>query len=269
MRLEQYAALEEWFDRYVAASHRESPGLADWIRLKDEHTRRVVDNISAIGRSLALPDGDLLLARSVALLHDVGRFAQIGRYGTFNDRRSEDHAALGVRVLDGAGVLAALPRGEAELIAAAVGLHNRRDLPEGLDRRVLLMARLIQDADKLDILALFTRLHSGEDGEFGAVLDAHLPDTPGFTAALVEDVLAGRLGAYRDVHNRNDRKLLHLSWVFDIHFDHTLAMIKEGGFVEKTVGVLPEAPEVRAVHRLVKAFVDARLRARQLPQITC
>jgi len=264
VRPEDYDALQKWFDGHVAACRRDNPGYGEWIGLKDAHTRRVVDNITAIAGSLNLAGEDLLLARSIALLHDLGRFTQVALYGTFNDRRSEDHAALGVRVLQGAGVLSALPEAEAGLITSVIGLHNRRDLPGDLDDHRLLMARLVQDADKLDILALFTRFHTGENGEFGGVLDANLPDTPGFSRALVADVLAKRVGAYMDVHNRNDRKLLHLSWVFGIHFGYTLAMMEKNGFVEKTIGVLPDTWEVRAVHRLVKSVMEARVRPKTM-----
>ena len=39
------------------------------------------------------------IAEAVALLHDVGRFEQYKRYGTFNDRKSVNHAALGVEIM--------------------------------------------------------------------------------------------------------------------------------------------------------------------------
>ncbi|MDA8335869.1 MAG: HD domain-containing protein [Peptococcaceae bacterium] len=198
MRKEQYEALRDWFDGYVE-SFRGIPALGPWVELKECHTRRVTGIIVRIGSSLGLPEEDLFLARTIALLHDVGRFRQIQRYGTFNDRRSENHALSGVAVLRQAGALDGLAAGEAGLVLRAVERHNLRELPPDPDPRFSLFARLVQDADKLDILDMFTRYYGGEDAGLGGVLDVHLPDTPGMSAALVEDVLQGKLGNYSDL----------------------------------------------------------------------
>lgn len=254
MRGEQYEGLRHWFDAYVQ-SFRAIPGFRSWVDLKDSHTRRVEEIAGRLGKSLDLPEEDLYLAGAIALLHDVGRFVQIRLYGTFNDRCSENHAALGTRVLQETGVLDGLPPGEAALILTAVGLHNLRRLPGDLAPRPALFARLVQDADKLDILELFTRYYDGEEGLPGEVLDSHLPDTPGFSAALVEDVRHGRLGSYEDVQNRNDRKILHLSWVYGIHFPYTLAEVGRKGYLDRIAASLPSTPVVREIHRAVAEYV--------------
>ena len=257
MRGEQLAALQDWFDAYVD-SFRSIPGFRAWVDLKDSHTRRVVDIIGRIGKSLALPEDDLSLAGTIALLHDVGRFRQIQLYGTFNDRRSENHAALGTRVLREAGVLDGLPAVDKDLIMKAVELHNLRDLPPGLSPRLLLFARLIQDADKLDILDIFTRHYGGDGVECGDVLDSHLPDGPGYSAAMVEDVLNKQLGSYKDVQNRNDRKILHLSWIYGIYFRFTLGEIARHGYMDRIIASLPSTPVIREIHQALTAYMAGR-----------
>ena len=42
---------------------------------------------------------DIDLAWLTGLLHDIGRFEQVRRYGTFNDAKSIDHGKLGVEIL--------------------------------------------------------------------------------------------------------------------------------------------------------------------------
>ena len=69
------------------------------VRLKIEHTYRVAELCERIARSLALPPQDVDLAWLCGLLHDVGRFEQLRRFGTFNDAQSIDHAAAGADVL--------------------------------------------------------------------------------------------------------------------------------------------------------------------------
>jgi hypothetical protein len=258
MRREQYREFQEWFSQYVGLGRYDHPRLQSWAKLKIDHTHRVTANMAGIGQSLDLSEEDLLIAGTVGLFHDVGRFKQIELYGTFNDSRSENHATLGTKVLREAGVLEGLPEEERDTILKAVELHNLRDLPQGLPDRWLLFARLIRDADKLDILEVFTRYYTG-DGTFATALDSYLPDTPGYSATLVGDILSLRRCNYSDVKNRNDRKLLNLSWVYDINFAYTLAEIVNNGFIDKIMGALPQSQEITAVHRHIMAYVERRL----------
>ena len=76
----------------------------DKIHLKLVHTLEVVrtteylclyENITGVERDLAY---------LIALLHDIGRFEQIKRFNSFDDRNI-DHAKLGVRVLFKEGMI--------------------------------------------------------------------------------------------------------------------------------------------------------------------
>ena len=109
MHLEQIQAFRAWFDQYVKGFSSDDPEIQAGIKLKYAHTRRVCQNIFNIGKTLGLPEGDLHLAEAVALFHDVGRFRQYTVYHTFNDRRSENHALLGIKELEREQVLAGLP----------------------------------------------------------------------------------------------------------------------------------------------------------------
>lgn len=257
MRRGHYKIFQDWFSQYVAGCRCDGPRLQSWVKLKVDHTHRVCDKIIRLGKSLELNESDLLIAGTVGLFHDVGRFRQIEIYGTFSDSKSENHAALGVRVLIEAEVLAELPEEERNTIIRAIELHNLRDLPEDLPERRLLFARLIRDADKLDILEVFTRYYTG-DGEFATALDSYLPDTPGYSEKLVNDILNMRRCNYNDVKNRNDRKLLNLSWVYDINFPYTFKEIAGNGYIEKIIGAMPQSDDIAMVQRQIQDFVTIR-----------
>ena len=83
------------FEGYVAAYDPADPKIA----LKVEHTYRVAGLAEGIAADEGLAAEDIDLAWLCGLLHDIGRFEQVRRYGTFSDARSESHAALGVHVL--------------------------------------------------------------------------------------------------------------------------------------------------------------------------
>ncbi len=98
MTPEDLGTLKERFSQYseTCISAAEDPGP---YVLKRDHTRRVCEEILALGRQLELPRTDFLLAEAAALLHDVGRFRQLKKYGTFVDQHSVNHARLGLMVI--------------------------------------------------------------------------------------------------------------------------------------------------------------------------
>ena len=90
----QAIALKRWFFRYAARKiQRHSPHKAAMV-LKLAHSIRVSRICTQIGADLGLKGCRLRLARIVGLLHDVARFDQLIRFGTFVDRVSVDHGAL-------------------------------------------------------------------------------------------------------------------------------------------------------------------------------
>ena len=61
--------------------------------LKIKHTYKVAQYCEEIAKNLCFSKDDVDVAWLVGLLHDVGRFEQLRRYGTFNDQKSVDHWA--------------------------------------------------------------------------------------------------------------------------------------------------------------------------------
>lgn len=172
------------FDAYVAPYDASNPRVA----LKIEHTLRVAELAEEIARAQGFTPAGIDLCWLAGLLHDIGRFEQLRRWDTFNDRASTDHAAIGVDVLfEGAthlddpalvhavpasrpdddafaahaceaGALAAFAPeaaadpGAATLVRAAVGYHSAFRLPDELDIRTRAVCDVVRDADKIDIL---------------------------------------------------------------------------------------------------------------------
>lgn len=246
--------LHTWFDSYVRGFYSDDPSIQRAVSFKENHTARVCGNIVRIACSLNLPDEDIYLAEAVALLHDVGRFRQYQVYRTFNDRRSKNHALLGVQEIEKAGILKDLEKAEQEIITTAVKHHSSFGLPGSLNGRALLFTRLIRDADKLDILRTFTTYYSRENRDPNPVLESGLPDTDGYSAVLAENLLRGEGCSYGDVKNFNDRKLLLLSWVYDINFEHTLSEIVEKGYIKELIGLLPDTGDIRKIDRRLKEY---------------
>lgn len=169
-------AFHDYVDAYDARNPR--------ISLKVDHTLRVADLAARIATAEGLAPDDVDLAWLIGLLHDMGRFEQIRRWGTFSDARSTSHAALGIEVVleqeagtppfdadretadfePGVNIYAGLsPRKrrlrdfvssaeEDELIRQAIGTHSDLALPKEITGSVRTFCNIVRDADKLDIL---------------------------------------------------------------------------------------------------------------------
>lgn len=170
------AVFEEYLDQYDRQD--------DKIRLKVVHTFGVVKCAAEIAGRMGLAQGDLELAKIIALLHDIGRFEQVRRFNSF-EADTMDHAAAGVEILFGEKQMIREFLPEAQglgrdwrrvdrelaygIIETAIAKHSDFELqvidqdaakylqePDGgagfaaYRDRILLHARLIRDADKLD-----------------------------------------------------------------------------------------------------------------------
>jgi hypothetical protein len=249
----------EWVRTYIAGFYTDDEYVNMNVRLKEDHTRRVCENVEAIGAELALPPEALPLAEATALFHDIGRFEQFRRYRTFNDSRSENHALLSVRVIEENGVLARLRENDREIILRSVRYHNVRLLPSDESPDTLFFARLLRDADKLDIYHVVTDYYTKRHHTANPAVELDLPDTPGYSPLIIEDILNGKCTDGSNLETYNDMKLFELSWVFDINFPPTFRRLLDNRYIDRIVDALPDTPDIRRVRRHILRYIEARL----------
>lgn len=122
------------------------------IQNKQKHSLRVMEISNKIAKALNLSEDDIELATLIGLLHDIGRFEQFTQYHTFKDAFSFDHGNYGEQILQ-KDMRNYIDSDEYDdIIKIAVRNHNKYGIEEGLTERQLLFAKLIKDADKIDIL---------------------------------------------------------------------------------------------------------------------
>ena len=226
------ARLKPWFEEYVSQFASNDPHVQENIDLKAGHTRRVCSAILNIGTSLNLSKEDLCTAEVTAWLHDIGRFEQYTQYGTFVDHRSEDHAALGVKVIHETRVLEEIGAFDAQIIIKVVGTHNRAALPAGENDRVLFFLKLLRDADKADIWRVVTGYYQKAGHQRNHALELDLPDKPYISDPVYETLMNSRLVQMADLKTLNDFKLLQMGWIYDVNFPRTFQIIRENGYLE-------------------------------------
>ena len=260
MEQEQLKNFRAWFDDYVAGLYGNDEFVNANLQLKEQHSLRTCEEMLYLADELDLSGNQKRLSEAIALFHDIGRFKQFVKYRTYNDTRSINHCLLGLEVLDETKVLERVERKEKQIIEKAIEYHGVKELPKDLDGECLLFAKLIRDADKLDIFYVVTeyyKQHRLNPQEF--MLEVELPDEPGYSEQVVDRILDGQKIDYNMLQTWNDMKLCQLGWVYDVNFTTTLKRIKQRRFLEKIVDFLPKTEDVEKVKKKIFEYVDCRI----------
>ena len=164
-----------WFKHYTGSFSQAKLKDQQCIDLKIHHSFRVLGHAIRIAESLGLDSVLTNLTHLAALFHDLGRFPQYARFRTFHDGDSTNHAKLSIDVLRESDVLGDLPPEERRLVLAAIFLHNRPSIPGRVSPQLNKMARIVRDADKLDIIAVMISYFSSAQTTKDAItLDLNL-----------------------------------------------------------------------------------------------
>ena len=257
-RVEEFRA---WFDDYVAGFYGDDEHINVNLKLKEEHSRRACEEILYLAEELGLDANQKRIAEVIALFHDIGRFEQFVRYGTYNDVRSVDHCLLGLEVLRKREVLEAVERNERELIEKAIEYHGLKELPRGLEGESLLFSKLIRDADKIDVLYVVTDYYRQyANNPQGFKLELELPDGPGYSTEVIEGLLRERRIDYSELRTLTDMKLCQLGWVYDVNFAATFKRIRNRKLLEALVDFLPKTEDIERVKEKIFEYVDFRIK---------
>lgn len=248
---------EMWFAAYAERQYARCSGDVAPLRLKHDHTFAVLGH----ARRIAAEDvTEPLTARAcllAALYHDVARFEQYLRYATFRDRDSRNHGLWGAAILRREGCLDGESAAVRRLVRAAVALHNRYALPARLPAEVTLVAQVVRDADKLDILRVMDEHLSGPRPYCPTVV-LGLPDDPDKVGDIVlDDALAGRVAAYADLKSVNDFRVLLGTWLNDMHFPCSRRLFAASPHAARLIADLPSSGPYAAVRACLLARLDA------------
>jgi hypothetical protein len=256
MNEEIFLTLKSWFNNYVSTySFSEASDQVN-IDLKFEHTYKVIELITTIAEEI-LSEEELYLAKIIALFHDLGRFEQYKHYKTFSDAKSEDHAALAIKIILENDLLAAIPQESSQLILKAISYHNKMNLAEDETDKVLLYSKLIRDADKLDIWRVVINDYNQEDNN--KVVGLGLTSTNNISDSICQQIMAEKPVDYKDLKTLNDLKLTQMGWVYDINFKKSLEIIEEREYIDKLFMTLPPSAKARQVYEQIKSYISDKL----------
>ena len=250
--------MHEWMASYMKSFYSDDAEVQQGILIKEKHTGYVTANCVELAKFLKLSTHDTQLAEIIGLFHDVGRFRQYSLYKTFNDADSEDHADLGIKVIDELKFFKELSANDYDLVKFAIQNHNKKTVAPTDDERKNFFAKIIRDADKLDIYRVLEPFLAQENAD-------KMPKfikgkaRPDISPDFVENFVTGEQADYRKIRTNGDRKIVRLMWLYDINFSWTMQKIVERGFIEKIVSNLPMDERVAEGVRRLKLHVKEKL----------
>lgn len=248
------------FKKYVSNYNPEHPRIA----LKIAHIYRVAENCKLIAEFLNLAEEEVKLAQLIGLFHDLGRFEQVRIADTFSDRDSGiNHGEYSVKVLFEDGLIRKFIKEDKydELIKKAIRNHNRGEIEEGLSEKELLFAKLIRDADKLDIFYVTTF------AEFLPLFWYKDFDREEIGQAVMEDIENRRLVDYKKVKNNADQITMFYGYIFDLYFDITIKKVAENKYLEQYTEKVKQNFKSEKIHKqadyilgICNEFINERIK---------
>lgn len=249
------------------------------IKLKIDHTYRVAGMCQRIAESLGLSEPDVDIAWLLGMLHDIGRFEQIRRFGTFNDAQSVDHAEFGADLLFKEGLIRKFAEGyyeecelarsgneEAEqiiknnehhnkdtgLLELAIRQHNKYRVKEDLTERQRMFCDILRDADKVDIFKV------NADIPMGIIYDVTTEELKsGVISKEVLESFYKRETVLKSVRKSAvDHIVGHISLLFELVYKESYRQAKEQGYVYKLLDFKSDVPEVNAEFDDMRKYVD-------------
>lgn len=254
--------MHNWMAKYMKSFYTEDEEVQRGILIKETHTGYVTANCVELAKYLNLNRHDVELAEIIGLFHDVGRFHQYSIYKTFNDADSEDHADLAIKVIDELDFFKKLSEKDFDIVKFAIQQHNKKEIAPSSDERKILFAKIIRDADKLDIYRVLEPFFAQENADKmpNFIKGAQIAD---ISDDFVEHFAKGEQADYREIRTNGDRKIVRLMWIYNVNYAWTMKKIVERGYIEKIIENLPKneknSARIDEGIVLLKKFVEEKI----------
>lgn len=199
------------------------------IARKKEHSFRVMKEAEELAINLELPPEEVEIAKLIGLLHDIGRLKQLTIYDTYEDYQSIDHGDLAVEILTKDNYLRNFIE-ETEydnIILKAIKNHNKFKIEDGLTEKELFFAKLIRDADKLDIFYEGVEMFWEAEEERQKVMKSEV------SQGVIEQFNKKETIKRENVKNSADDVIGFIAFIFDINFEYSKNKIKKEKYIEK------------------------------------
>ena len=197
------------------------------IQRKREHSLRVMNISQTIARKLNLSEEEIKLSTLIGLLHDIARFEQYKQYHSYKDSNSFDHGDYALKILNKDMRKYIEQDDFDEIIGKAIKNHNKFLIETELNEKEELFAKIIRDADKIDILYESVELFWKGKEE---VVEKSIISQEVFEAIQYNKLIKRQKGKE---YEKIDSVLLIIAFIFDINFNVSFEIIKNENYIDK------------------------------------
>ena len=243
------------FIKYVNNYDKQNPHIARKIG----HSIRVMEISKKIAENLNLDKEQIDIATLIGLLHDIARFEQWKRYETFKDRISVDHGDLSVEILKKNNFIRNFIDIDKydDIILKAIKNHNKYKIEEGLNEDEILFAKIIRDADKLDIMYEGVEMFWEDKEEVKLIEKSKI--TPEIYNEFVNEIPIDRSKSTMPA----DRIIVFLGFIFDIYFQYDFIVLKREDYINKIIDKFNFEDEktkiqMESIRKIANKYIETR-----------
>lgn len=194
------------------------------IALKVSHSYHVADLASKLAKRLELDEEKIILAKTIGLLHDIGRFTQYQKVKKYSDEATNtDHALMGLNYLfqDMHIKDFNIPEKYYDIIRCAIENHNKYKIDDNLSEEELLFAKIIRDVDKIDIFRASATAEC-----ISIIYDGEV------TNEIKEEFNNHQLVDRKKTKTNSDIFLAELAFIYDINFQESYELLMDSDNLE-------------------------------------
>ena len=226
------------------------------IKAKQTHSLRVMEISKQIAEGLQLSQEEIELATLIGLLHDIARFEQYTQFKTYKDLESFDHGDYGAKILQKDIRKYIETEQYDEIIIKAVKNHNKFKIEEGLTDKETLFAKIIRDADKIDIYYQgVVRFWKGKEQEVENSI---------ISEDVIEQIRNSSQTKRKLKETPIDNVMRVIAFIFDINFESSFKIMKKEDYINKILNRYDMKDEytkqqVEEIRQIVNGYIQDKI----------
>lgn len=230
------------------------------MKKKFDHSFRVMEIAEKIAESLNLSDEQINIAKLIGLIHDIGYFEVIKVNYILKEDKKIDHGDFGVEILEKDDYIRKyIEENEYnKIILTAIKNHNKFKIEEGLSKEELLFAKIIRDADKLDIFyegaeLFWTQYEQQEEINNSKISDQAIDI---FSKYIHQD--------RKDVKTKADSIINFIALIFDINFKYDFEVIKRENYIDRILNKfnfkdVDTLKKIQQIRKIASDYINGRI----------
>ena len=254
-----YSIIKKRFLDYInlMSFNQEQENILNTLKLT--HTNRVDELSEILSGSVFKNDGNcseyIVLAKIIAVLHDIGRWNQMQTHNGFTDNTDKsDHGEIGADIILKNDILNGIENEYEQIVITAVREHSKKYI-NTYDDFTQTFVNIIRDADRIDNLYIEVENYSNKDNSMKSILP--FSDEHRLSQQIYNSIMNNSLADAKDRETKIDFKFFKMAWCFDMKIEKSIEIICENKYIENIYSDinLPDKT-MRTAYEKIKQYLN-------------